>query len=445
VSSRLEPIPRILLVNPPIYDFSAYDFWLKPYGLLRVGGYLKGKASLSLFDYLDRFHPSNDSKKSRMSDLWGRGKFPDAEIEKPSCFSAVRRRYRRYGLSRLCFKQFLESNGPFDFVLIETGMTYWYPGVREVIEDVRRAFPRARIILGGVYATLCGDHAMELGADFVVKGIDLGPLWEFMGMIPETEALPFWEGYPNLTTGVLKLTDGCPFCCSYCSVPQKYPGFQARSLSQALSELKFLHQRGVRNIAFYDDALLYSPDEILLPFLKSVVESGTKVNFHTPNALNARFLTPLLAERMVRAGFKTFFLGFESDSPEWQKRTGGKVYPKEFVRAVKALCEAGVDRENITAYIIVGHPRGCEQDAERAIRFVHSLGIRSMLAEFSPIPGTPDGEVCRTWANLDEPLWHNKTAFSEILLGEGELNRLKQLSRESNSGNKFPARLNPIA
>ena len=31
---------RILLVNPPIYDFAAYDFWLKPYGLLRVAGLL---------------------------------------------------------------------------------------------------------------------------------------------------------------------------------------------------------------------------------------------------------------------------------------------------------------------------------------------------------------------------------------------------------------------
>ena len=26
--------PNILLVNPPIYDFAAYDFWLKPYGML---------------------------------------------------------------------------------------------------------------------------------------------------------------------------------------------------------------------------------------------------------------------------------------------------------------------------------------------------------------------------------------------------------------------------
>ena len=32
---------KILLVNPPIYDFAAYDFWLKPYGLLYIcSGYV---------------------------------------------------------------------------------------------------------------------------------------------------------------------------------------------------------------------------------------------------------------------------------------------------------------------------------------------------------------------------------------------------------------------
>ena len=38
---------RILLVNPPIYDFAAYDFWLKPYGLLSVAGRLRGRRSFS--------------------------------------------------------------------------------------------------------------------------------------------------------------------------------------------------------------------------------------------------------------------------------------------------------------------------------------------------------------------------------------------------------------
>jgi hypothetical protein len=46
--------PRILLVNPPTYDFSAYDFWLKPHGMLRVAGFLRGEAEFHLFDFLDR-------------------------------------------------------------------------------------------------------------------------------------------------------------------------------------------------------------------------------------------------------------------------------------------------------------------------------------------------------------------------------------------------------
>ena len=49
--------PKVLLVNPPIHDFSAYDFWLKPYGLLRVAGYLRHQVDFRLFDYLDREHP----------------------------------------------------------------------------------------------------------------------------------------------------------------------------------------------------------------------------------------------------------------------------------------------------------------------------------------------------------------------------------------------------
>jgi len=29
---------RILLINPWIYDFAAYDLWVKPLGLLSLGG-----------------------------------------------------------------------------------------------------------------------------------------------------------------------------------------------------------------------------------------------------------------------------------------------------------------------------------------------------------------------------------------------------------------------
>src|SRR5262252_10209935 len=83
--------PRILLVNPPIYDFSAYDFWLKPYGLLRVAGYLRGQAELALFDYLDRFHPLAPPDQPQRSDVWERGAFYAQSAAKPALFANIPR------------------------------------------------------------------------------------------------------------------------------------------------------------------------------------------------------------------------------------------------------------------------------------------------------------------------------------------------------------------
>ena len=425
-------MPKILLINPPIYDFSAYDFWLKPYGLLTIGGFLQNIAVLSFFDYLDRLNPAVPVDKKRRSDEWQRGEFYSEPLSKPPALAAIPRRYHRFGLPRHIFQQWLANESPFDFALIQTGMTYWYPGIKEVIDDIRQICPQAKIILGGIYATICPQHAQSLGADLVVKGADLAPLWQFLNIAPSKDNLPLWQAYPKLATGVLKLTDGCPFKCSYCSVPQTYKIFAARPLKRVIAEFELLHSRGVQNIAFYDDALLFDAEHILVPFLRYVMEAKSEVNFHTPNALHARFITPELARLMVQAGFKTFYLGFESSQNDWQRQTGGKVCIDEFAAAVTNLLDAGADSQNITAYIIAGHPNSDVSDVESSMRFANKLGIRSMLAEFSPIPNTPDGRLCEKIVDISEPLWHSKTAFPIAFLGNDTINRLKDLCRECN-------------
>src|SRR5262249_39722579 len=161
----------------------------------------------------------------------------------------------------------------------------------------------------------------------------------------------------------------------------------AYPLEGSLAEVEFLHRLGARNVAFYDDALLYRPDQILKPFLRGVMDRSLTVQFHTPNALNARFISSELADLMVAAGFRSFFLGFESSAYDWQRRTGGKVYSSELARAVDNLVAAGASRDAITAYLIIGHPQGDNQQVEDSMRFAHDFGIRLMLSEFSPIPG----------------------------------------------------------
>jgi hypothetical protein len=136
---------------------------------------------------------------------------------------------------------------------------------------------------------------------------------------------------------------------------------------------------------------------------------------------------------MVRAGFRNFYLGFESAAYDWQHRTGGKVYSHELVRAVRNLRAAGASASAITAYLIIGHPHADHQEVEASMRLANSQGIRVMLSEFSPIPGTPDGEACRKFMDLDEPLCHNKTAFTSSSLGHQKVNALKSLCRELNA------------
>jgi hypothetical protein len=423
---------KILLVNPPIYDFAAYDFWVKPYGLLRVGGKLRGKVNFKLFDYLDRTHPLVANQKGLESDRWGRGRFYCEKIPNPACLEQIPRYFRRFGLPGGIFKEFLKQQQRCDFVFIQTTMTYWYPGVREVIEDVRKSWPSAKIILGGNYVTICSSHAQKLGADFLLQGTNLQPLWQYLNITGQRQQPALWESYEKLNVGVVKLTDGCPFNCTYCCVPKVYGGFRPRPLELCLAELEMLAELEVENIAFYDDALLFEPERVLVPFLEEKIKRNIKANLHTPNGLNARFVTKEVASLMVRAGFKTFYLGFESASLEWQRGTGAKVFADELAQAVKYLTAAGAEPTSITAYQMLGHPKMDIQQLEDSMRFANSLGIRGMLADFSPIPGTPDGELCRKWVDMDEPLFHNKTAFPIILLGFEEVNRLKDLQRRLN-------------
>ena len=431
-ATRKIMMPKILLVNPPIYDFAAYDFWLKPCGLLSVAGYLRGKADFALFDYLDRVHPLAAKQKELESDRWGRGRFYCEQIPNPACLEEIPRYFRRFGLPRSLFEDFLKQKGLFDFVLIQTMMTYWYQGVQEVIGDIRKVCPGTRIILGGNYVTLCSGHAQALGADLLVQGTNLESIWEYLDMTPDLKQPALWEAYKQLNVGVLKLTDGCPFNCTYCCVPKVYGKFKARPLERSLAELELLAKRGVENIAFYDDALLFEAQKVLIPFLEGVLKRNIKVSFHSPNGLNARFITRELAELMLQAGFKTFYLGFESASLQWQRRTGSKVSSDELARAVQHLTAARAEPTSITAYQLLGHPNTDIQQLEESMHFANSLGIRGMLADFSPIPGTPDGEAARKWVDMDEPLLHNKTAFPIILLGFDDVNRLKDIQRRLN-------------
>jgi hypothetical protein len=193
--------PHILLVNPWIHDFAAYDFWAHPLGLLTLGGILRDHgARVSYLDCLDRFHPRSASR-SWPSARCGRGPYLKSVIAKPPGLEDIPRNYCRYGIPPDWFQGDLRALDPPDLVLVTSMMTYWYPGVRETIGRIKTVFPRVPVVLGGIYATLCPDHARHTcGADRVTIGPGEGAI------LPLVAEITGWSPTPRIDPNDLDST-----------------------------------------------------------------------------------------------------------------------------------------------------------------------------------------------------------------------------------------------
>ncbi len=411
---------RILLVNPWIYDFAAANLWSRPLGLLTVAECLSCyDVELPLIDCTDVLLKTDP----------GRGKYPKERVEKPECLKRMPRTFGRYGISPDEFSLRLSKAAPFDLVFVTSIMSWWYPGVRKVIEIIREGYKGVPIVLGGIYATLWHSHASGTsGADFIHKGPigeEIRAVFNTFGFRLKKKAdiaspyykLGLYSGYPFAP--VLS-SAGCPFSCAYCASGILRKGFSRRAPHEVVNEIKELSQEGVRDFAFYDDALLADADRHIGPILEKIKALEIHARFHCPNGLHARFIDDGLAGLMRDSGFKTIRLGFETVYGERQKETGGKVTCEDLVSAVERLKRHGFTKKEIGVYLMYGLPGQPLEEVKEGVAFLISLGVNVHLAEFSPIPGT------RSWKELEytgvvkegmDPLLTNNTVFSYLFSG----------------------------
>ncbi|UCC65890.1 MAG: B12-binding domain-containing radical SAM protein [Deltaproteobacteria bacterium] len=429
MTDRLGTTQRnLLLINPWIYDFAAYDLWAKPLGLVYLAALLeKNGWRINYIDCLDVHHLASKvglKPPKRRPDH--RGHFYREQLDKPPPLGEIPRRFHRFGLPPELFQETLQSLPTPQAILVSSGMTYWYLGVQEVIKVVKEVFPAVPVILGGIYATLCADHAGRIsGADFVIKGwgeVQILELLEeltavyplFLPDLTDLDRLPYpaFRLYPKGDYVCILTSRGCPFQCTYCASSLLNPGFLKRDPVKVVDEVAhWVRRYGVEDIAFYDDALLVD-QEFAMSLLRGIEGSGIKARFHTPNGLHVRGVTEEVGKLMRHVGFTTVRLGLETSCAERQLATGGKVSNEDFRTAVRNLRQVGYSAREIGTYIMVGLPGQKRDEVEETIHFIWDSGARPYLAEYSPIPGTPLWEEAVETSPFDlegEPLFHNNT------------------------------------
>ncbi len=440
--------PHILLVNPWIHDFAAYDVWAKPLGLLQIGAALRRHGChVSYIDCLDRFHP-----KAPPADPFarhGRGPYLKTPLPAPEGLEDIPRRFSRYGIPGEWFRQDLDMlPAPPDLILVTSVMTYWYPGVAETAAVLKKIFPDVPLVLGGIYATLCRRHAQNtIGADTVAAGpvgqelLDIlarhtgcriSPAYDFDD--PDAWPYPAFDLQRRIAYVPILTSVGCPFRCDYCAAHRLQPRRRRRDPLAVAAEIEHWQARyGVRDFVFYDDALLIDADRHALPLMEVPVQKTCGLRFHTPNALHIRQISSQMANLMFRAGFETVRLGLETAAETGTHRLDRKVDIREFETAAQNLLAAGFSAHQLGAYLLAGLPDQHQAEIEESIRRVKAMGIQPILAYYTPIPHTALWKRAAAVSRYDleaDPIFTNNAIFpcqTEAFSWEA-LSRLKQLT-----------------
>ena len=435
-----------LLIYPPVYDFALYDLFLKPYGLLRLGSMLSAAGwrtdILNALDYTEPETAALLGRARRKND--GTGKMFRTAVPLPGILGGIRRRFARYGILPEVFKAKIKARRP-DAVFISSGMTYWYKGLVEAVETVRGIWPDVPVIIGGVYATLMGEHCRKVcRPDFIMQGDADSTLDSWL----RSRGLPGIEYKTGLQpadsecwndAAVIRLNEGCPLNCDYCASKKINSRFHAGKPDEVFNWLVRIHEtRGTSNFAFYDDAVLFKSDSVFKPFLREVIEyqriTGRRLNFYTPNAMHISYLDEDSAGLMKKAGFREVRLGFESESADFHEEHDGKYSESGFRRSVELLKNAGFMRNEIIVYILAGIPDQRAEEVEAAIRFAAGLGLSLSVSEFSTVPGSGLWDKCVQscrYPIADEPLYHNNSFFPMEwdAFTRDDMQRLKTLSK----------------
>ncbi|MDD4228266.1 MAG: radical SAM protein [Aminobacterium sp.] len=386
----------ILGINPPVFDFAYFDFWAKPLGLLYILETLRRQDN-SVY-LIDCIYEGRQTPKT-----YGRYKPLRKQVKKPLPYAHIPRKYYHFGMTKEAFIQRLSQIPTPDFIFLTSGMTYWYPGIQWCLKHIKEIFPHSPVILGGIYAQLCSEHAHSLGAD----GVQTKPLHIEC-------SYPALDLYDKPEYGVLMTSWGCPLQCKYCASKILWPKYYQRPAEEIIQEISYQERiPSVHDMAFYDDALLINKEAHFYPLCNALQHHFPNLRFHTPNGLHVREIDEKCAKILFDTGFKTIRLSLESTDPVIQKASSGKVSEHQYVKAVENLLRAGYTHEDIETYILIGLPGQHFESVKKAIDFVHSFGAVAKTAEFSPIPGTAMFEIsAKEHPELqDEPLYQNNTAY----------------------------------
>jgi hypothetical protein len=196
-----------------------------------------------------------------------------------------------------------------DEIWITSLFTYWSKYVRNAVQYYKKIFPNAKIIVGGIYASLMPEHCKKYtGCDEVWRGI----------YTPAEKYLPAYkmvkENPHPLDYQIIHASRGCIRRCPFCGTWKIEPEFKAKESIK--DEIKY------RKIVFYDNNFL--ANEHIENILNELIELKKKKKIlwcESQSGFDGRLLKekPYLGKMIKKAGFRYPRIAWDWDYNQYKE------------------------------------------------------------------------------------------------------------------------------
>lgn len=263
-----------------------------------------------------------------------------------------------FGKSALNFKP--------DRILITSLFTYWSKYVKESVGHYKGMFPKARVEVGGIFASLMPKECKKIkGCDMVSVGLyDRGRAEKIdidYTLLPEP-----------VDYQIIHASRGCFRSCSFCGVWKIEPNVVYKE--SVLEEINSNH------LVFYDNNLLANPNiEKMLNELAEFRYNNRVIFSECQSGLDGRIIRrkPHLAKKLKMARFMNPRIA-------WDSAVSNNKSIADQIKILKAAGYTTGRRSDIYVFMLFNHRRSFEELSEK-LEFCRKWGVLVIDCRFRPL------------------------------------------------------------
>ena len=324
-----------------------------------------------------------------------------------------------------------------DIIGITVIFTHEWPEVVQLIDLLRRRFPKATIVLGGEHVTSLPEFSLlSSKADIAVLGegeetvVELvsalragRPLSDIAGLAYRDNdkicvnrrrerktniddiALPDWDSFSPETyhrhrfvggmfssrmTVPILATRGCPYQCTYCSAPNMWlPRWIPRDPVKVVDEIEtYVKKFGAGNFPFQDLTAIIKRGWIKA-FCEELIRRNLNIQWQLPTGTRSEAIDPEIAGLLKASGMTSMAYAPESGSDYTRRLIKKKMTADKLFASIDAATGADL---NVAVFLVIGFPHDRPEHIAENLPFIDRLaahGVNDVSVGFyMALPGT---------------------------------------------------------